>query len=201
MKERAEGGLGTPLLFDFTVLADHVFNVVHDITHRKAVLDVAKIIRNRKAQQAIETYAGREMYQELMPWLQDVANERQAPMSQIQRMAAWARSASTIMQMGYKATTIAMVPFGYTQTIAEIGYGYGLRGYWHALKGLFYAATGQWEKHVAMREFVYSKSPFMRHRLENFDRDIRDFSKQINAGPISGWVDKEPKGTIAIRRR
>ncbi|MCR5258591.1 MAG: hypothetical protein K6E40_10595, partial [Desulfovibrio sp.] len=186
LKERADGGMGTPLLLNFTVMADHLYNTVHDITHRKAVLDVAKVLRNGKAREAIETYAGREMYQELMPWLQDVANEAQGPMTQIQKMANWARSSGTIMQMGYKITTIAMVPFGYTQTISEIGWGYGMRGIWHAIRGL----TGGRKRHEAMRDFVYEKSPFMRSRLETFDRDIRDFSKQLNAGPVQGWVDR-----------
>lgn len=192
LKERAEGGLGTPLLLNFTVLADHLYNTVHDITHRKAVLDVAKVLRNKTAREAIETYAGREQYQELMPWLQDVANEAQGPMTQIQKMANWARSSGTIMQMGYKLTTIAMVPAGYTQSMAELGWGYGLRGIWHAIRGL----TGGRKRHEAMRDFVYEKSPFMKSRIQNFDRDIRDFSKKINAGPIAGWIDRLREGAF-----
>ncbi|MCR5257448.1 MAG: hypothetical protein K6E40_04755 [Desulfovibrio sp.] len=186
LKERSSAGLGTPLLLNFTVLSDHLFNVVHDITHRKAVLDAAKIVRNKTVREAVETYAGREAYLELMPWLQDCANERQAPMSQVQKMASWARASGTIMQMGYKLTTIFMVPSGFTQSISELGWKWAHVGVWHAVKGL----AGGWRKTQAMWELTKEKSPMMASRVEAFDRDIRDFSKKISAGPVSGWVER-----------
>lgn len=186
LKERSSAGLGTPLLLNFTVLSDHLFNVVHDITHRKAVLDAAKIVRNKTVREAVETYAGREAYLELMPWLQDCANERQAPMSQVQKMASWARASGTIMQMGYKLTTIFMVPSGFTQSISELGWKWAHVGVWHVLKGLAGGRAGI----RAMWELTKQKSPMMASRVEAFDRDIRDFSKRINAGPVSGWVER-----------
>jgi len=186
LRERTEGGLGSPLLLTFDVLTGHVFNTIHDFTHRKAVLDVAKIIRNRKVMAAIEAYGGSETYRELMPWLQDVANETQTPQSSVQRMASWARSSATIMQMGYKLTTIVMVPAGITQSVTEIGWGWTACGYGHVLKAL----AGGWQGIQAMWQEVTARSAFMAGRIESFDRDVRDFSKRINAGPVAGWIDR-----------
>ena len=93
-----------------------------------------------------------------MPWLQDCANERQAPMSQVQKMASWARASGTIMQMGYKLTTIFMVPSGFTQSISELGWKWSHVGVWHAVKGL----AGGWKKTQAVWELTKQKSPSSR---------------------------------------
>ncbi len=103
-------------------MTNHVFNVVHDLSYRKAILDVAKVIRNKTVQDAFTSTVGPQMYRQLRPWLQDIANERQEPMHAVNKWANWARTSTTIMQMGYKATTMLMQPLGITQTMDAIGY-------------------------------------------------------------------------------
>ncbi len=128
LKQRGEYGLGSPLLLELSVATDHIFNVVHDICFRKAVLDVAKIINHKTVREAVESALGRHAYREMMPWLQDVAGERQEPMHYIHRAMRWARAASSIMQMGYKATTVITQPFGFTQSVEVLGRHYAGRG-------------------------------------------------------------------------
>lgn len=181
LKERGEFGLGSPLLLELSVATDHIFNVVHDICYRKPVLDVAKIINHKAVRGAIETTVGRQHYRELMPWLQDVAGERAEPMHYIHRAMRWARSATSIMQMGFKATTAITQPFGFTQSIELLGRHYAMRG----LKTVY----GNPLKLAELRRETFEKSPFMAQRISSFDREIRDMQKRlINRGRFD-WVN------------
>lgn len=183
LKERARGGRKNPLLLELSVVTDHVFNVVHDLSYRKAVLDVAKVIRNSTVRQAIEGSVGREMYRELMPWLQAVANERQEPMHYVHRWANWARSATSIMQMGFKFTTMFTQPLGYTQTVEMLGYrwaGYGLK-----------RVYGNPLRLPELLEETFARSPMMANRIKSFDRDVRDIVKQLRPSlGRFGWLEK-----------
>lgn len=162
---------------------DHVFNVIHDLAFRKAVLDVAKVIRHGTVRQAIEGSVGKELYRELLPWLQDVANERQEPMHYMHRMARWARASTSIMQMGWKFTTMFTQPLGYTQTVEVLGYkwaGYGLK-----------RVYGNMLKLPALIEETFARSPMMANRIKSFDREVRDITKRLTATTgLFGWVDK-----------
>lgn len=181
LKERDSGGLGTPLLMELSVVTDHVFNVVHDLTYRKAVLDVAKIIRHKAVQKAFTDTVGPEMYRQLEPWLQDVAGERQEPMHQIHRWARWARASTSIMQMGFKVTTILAQPMGITQTAEMLGYkwtGVGLKRVYGNIRRL----------PELLRE-TYARSPFMANRMQSFDREVRDITKRLQPGlGRFGWL-------------
>lgn len=183
LKERAAGGMGSPLLLELSVITDHLFNVVHDITHRKAVLDVAKVIKHKTVREAIEGTVGQEMYRQLMPWLQDVANERQEPMHAVHRWARWARASSSIMQMGYKITTMLAQPLGYTQSIEVLGYKWAARG-----------AKRVYANPLALPELLeetFARSSFMANRIRSFDREIRDITKQLKPGMGRfAWLDK-----------
>ncbi|MDL2267207.1 hypothetical protein LJC46_04370 [Desulfovibrio sp. OttesenSCG-928-G15] len=183
LKERANGGMGSPLLLELSVITDHVFNVVHDITYRKAVLDVSKVIKHKKVREAIESTVGQEMYREIMPWLQDVANERQEPMHAVHRWARWARAGSSIMTMGYKMTTMLAQPLGFTQSAEVLGYKWAGSG----LKRVY----GNPLKMPQLLEETFALSPFMANRIKSFDREVRDMAKQLKPGMGRfAWVDK-----------
>ena len=183
LKERAQGGMGSPLLLELSVITDHLFNVAHDLAYRKAVLDVAKVVRHKKVREAIEQTVGRELYRELMPWLQDVANERQEPMHQIHRWARWARASAGVMQMGYKVTTMLTQPLGFTQSIEVLGYKDAAAG----VRRVY----GNPLKLPELLEETFARSPFMANRIRNFDREVRDFAKQLKPGMGRfAWVEK-----------
>ena len=181
LKERKEGGNKSPLLLELSVIPDHLYNTVHDIAFRKAVIDVARVIRSEDVRSAIENYAGKEYYRKLMPWLQDCAQERQEPMSQLQSMARWARSAGSIVTMGFKATTILTQPVGITQTIDVIGAKWTAAGLLRVYKNPF-RLKSLWEETVA-------RSPFMATRIESYDREIRDMAKSLQVGTVLNWVN------------
>ena len=180
LKERARG-LKTPLRLELAVIPEHLFNVAHDLAFRRAVLDVAKVIRHKTVQDAIVGFAGREIYRQLKPWLQDVANERQEPMSGLQKAARWARASSSIMQMGLKITTMVMQPIGITQTMDVLGMRWTAAG----IRKVF---GNMWRLPELYRE-TCARSQMMATRIESYDREIRDITKSLQTGTIRGWVD------------
>ena len=181
LKERQAGGNNSPLLLELSVIPDHLYNTVHDISFRKAIIDVARVIRSEDVRSAIENYAGKEYYRQLMPWLQDCAQERQEPMSQINAWARWARSAGSIMTMGFKATTILTQPVGITQTIDVIGAKWTMAGLLKVFGNPF-RLRKLWEETVA-------RSAFMATRVESYDREIRDMAKSLQVGTVRNWVN------------
>ena len=181
LKERQAGGNESPLLLELSVIPDHLYNTVHDISFRKAIIDVARVIRSEDVRSAIENFAGKEYYRQLMPWLQDCAQERQDPMSQLNALARWARSAGSIMTMGFKATTILTQPVGITQTIDVIGAKWTMAGLLKVFGNPF--RLGElWEETVG-------RSAFMATRVESYDREIRDMAKSLQVGTVRNWVN------------
>lgn len=183
LKERAAGGTGEPLLLELSVITDHVFNVIHDLSYRKAVLDVAKVLRHDKVKKAIRSAVGTEMYNQLKPWLMDVANERQEPMHAVHRMANWARASTSIMQMGWKITTMLVQPLGITQTAEVLGYKDTAAG----MKKVYADPL-----HLPdLLEETFARSPMMADRIRSYDREIRDMTKKLMPSlGVFGWVDK-----------
>jgi hypothetical protein len=113
--------------------------------------------------------------------LQDVANERQEPMHAVHRWARWARASSSIMQMGYKVTTILTQPLGFTQSIELLGYYYAAEG----LKRVYANPLRMPE----LLEETFARSSFMANRIKSFDREVRDITKQLKPGMGRfGWV-------------
>lgn len=184
-EERARYGTGEPLRLDLSVMTRHVYNVIHDLTHREAVVDVGKVIRHPKVKNAIIGTIGKEQYNQLMPWLKDVAAPAYEPQHLVNKLAHWARTATTIMSMGLKATTIIVQPIGFTQTIEMLGREYAMRGLAHVYKNP--TPSGFLE----VFEQVKALSPFMANRIKSFDRDVNDMQNKLmkSGAGLFGWTD------------
>lgn len=163
-----------PVKLDFSVITDHVTNVVHDIAYRKAIIDVDRITKDREVQSLIEQAGGREMYKQIRPWLQSIANEKTEPPNFWERILNHARVGATVVNMGWKVTTAIVQPLGYLQTIDLIGARYAMQG-WSS----FYGNPTKMSERV---KFVMDRSVMMRNRQKTFDRDVRDSLKKLTAG-------------------
>jgi hypothetical protein len=171
--ERTALAGGQKPLLDLGVIPDHIFDVVHDITHRKAVVNVAKLARDSEVQDAMVKTIGIDTSKQFMDWLADISNEQSKPSSPLHRFAGWARRGTTIVNMGLKMTTIVQQFVGATQSIDEIGPVAFARG-----MNLFFGSGGLAD--LGKRgDFIRGKSGMMRNRLLSFDRDIRDATKAI----------------------
>lgn len=171
--ERVATAGGQKPILDLSVIPDHIFDVVHDITHRKAVVNIAKLIRDKEIQDALTKTIGIDAARQLTPWLADISNEQGKPSSPLHKFASWARKGTTVVALGLRLTTMVQQFLGAANSIDEIGIVNFAKG-----MNMFYGTGGLAD--IGKRsDFIKDKSGFMRNRLQSFDRDIRDATKAI----------------------
>lgn len=175
--ERVGSG-GQVVSLDLGVLTGHIQNVVHDLTHRRALLDVDRLLNDKDVRAAIEGTAGKAAYKQLDPWLVNIASDRRDPAGAGERLVARARTGATVVNMGWKVTTAIVQPLGYLQTIELIGAKWTMRG--------VTATMGTPAEMKRTIEMILEKSEAMRNRQTSFDREVRDLYKKMAAkGPVS----------------
>lgn len=173
--ESRVGSGGRPVKLDLSVFSEHVLNVIHDLTHRKAVLDVQRLSENPQVREAIEGTAGRDLYRIIRPWLVRVAGDRRPPASPIESFIGRARTGVTVVNMGFKVTTALVQPLGYLQSIDALGIGYARRG-----------LTAFFANPRKVANWAKEQSVALRTRQQSFDRDVRDQTKRLlKKGPLT----------------
>lgn len=60
--------------FNWSIVPQHVSQVIHDITHRRMVKQIGGLFLDGDFQQLMQVRLGEERLKQLMPWLQSVAN-------------------------------------------------------------------------------------------------------------------------------
>ena len=164
-----------PVKLDLSVFSEHVLNVIHDLTHRKAIMDVQRVAELPEVRTAIEGTAGRELYRTIRPWLLRIAGDRRPAASPIEDLLGRARTGVTVVNMGLKVTTAIVQPLGYLQTVDLLGPVYARRG----LTAFFANPAKTWRA-------ASEQSVALRTRQQSFDRDVRDQTKRLlKKGPVA----------------
>ena len=178
LKERAKEGLGVPLLLDFKNISSHVYNTVHDITCREAIIETNKVIRQKDVARAITDATGVKGYGIFEPWLRDFARERVDPPSWLNGVAKRLRNGTSMMAMGYKVGTALLQSSGIAVSMERLGGKYMSQG----LKAVYgHTATVNPVEYIKRINLVYeqtaAKSDFMAGRMTSWNREIRDAHK------------------------
>lgn len=164
-----------PLYLNLDVLPRHLTGVIHDLAYREAIIDSDRFLADTRIREAVETTLGREVYQQFRPWLQAIANDKvydQRGLAWWDRAAHWARTSSTMVGLGFRATT--MMIHGMTaasNSVGEIGPRWMMSG--------VNAFLGSPAKMAAARDFVFDRSGEMRNRMNEVDRDVRDALREM----------------------
>ena len=167
-----------PVLLDLDALPRIIADEVHDLSYREAVIDADKFLTHPLVRKAIVDSLSQEHYDQINPWLISIANdgrtstEGMRAMIWMNKVAAEARTRATMVGLGFRLTT-ALVhgSSAGVESIAELGpkwFGSGLKDFMN---------PGQW---AANKAFVFERSGEMRHRANEFDRDIREHLDKIN---------------------
>jgi hypothetical protein len=173
--EARVGSGGRPVKLDLSVFSEHVLNVIHDLTHRKAIMDVQRVSELPEVRTAIEGTAGRDLYRTIRPWLLRIAGDRRPAASPIEDLLGRARVGVTVVNMGLKVTTAIVQPVGYLQSVEMLGVKYARRG----LQAFFANPAKTWKA-------AQQQSVALRTRQESFDRDVRDQTKRLlKKGPLT----------------
>ena len=176
------GSGGQPPRLDLSVLPKHLSQVVHDLTHRKPVIDIGRLLARDDVREAIERTAGREVYRLLRPWLANVAAPAYDPGAGIDAFLSRARVGTSIASMGLKTTTALAQPLGFLSSIYLLGPKWALIG----LKDVY--KTGP-KSIIDAKNFAFSRSLELKNRAKSFDRDVNDTIRRMTrvGGPLAGW--------------
>ena len=179
-KERTNTG-GKPIKLELSGLTEHVSSVVHDLAYRKAIVDVSRIVNRKGVREAIESSVGREMYRQINPWLTAIAGDRRSePNNPLEGILSRARMGATVVNMGWKFTTAIVQFTGYSVSTKELGGKYAFQGLKQTLQNPL--------KIKESYRFMSDRSAFMRDRLGNYDRDIRDSLKKLNVAGVKPGI-------------
>ena len=178
---KREDSNGRFVRLDLDVLSEHMHDVIHDITHRKAILYVNRLSKQPEIQRSIKEVLGSEVNAQITPWLKSIAAPEPNYHGTLERMANWTRHSATIVAMGFKVTTAMVQPMGYTQSAAYLGEEWSGKGL-----STFY------KNPTKNRQLILKKSVYMRNRSKTLDRDVRDSVRRI-ANADSRFKDMQSK--------
>ena len=183
-KERV-GGQMAPRL-DFGVIARHVLDTAHYATHAVAIRDVQKITTDPRFRAAVESAWSRPVFEQIAPWLQNVARPAKEERSKVERFFALARRNVQIVAMGWKPFTAILQLTSLTSTARKVGF-------WNTLRGVSSLIA---HPHEAAA-FIAERSIAVRNRRTSFDRDVVDMLGQFDPRK-SGVLDRVHKTAFAL---
>lgn len=156
-----------PILFELNVINNHVQEVIHFITHYEAVTQIDQMVRDPVFREAYTEAFGKGHYDGIRKWLVAVSNDgtNMDPSNYIQKIIREIRVGTSLVAMGFKASTGVMQLFGTFTTIDEVGLKYTLKGIRNTL--------GTFEQMKDAHTFAMSNSKVLPSRITNFDRDAK----------------------------
>ena len=163
-KARAEK-VSRPILLQLGVINRHMREVIHDITHREAIMQANKFMSSRRVNEAVRDVLGNEIADQFQPWLKYVANQwahERAGNEGFGKFLSMARANTTFVGMGFRASTILMQVAGLANSAEAIGTKWVVNG-----------AVAVSRNPRAAFKFALDRSGELRARVDGLDRDIR----------------------------
>ncbi|MEN6473666.1 MAG: hypothetical protein ABFD81_06610, partial [Syntrophaceae bacterium] len=157
-----------PIRLEFSGISDALYSSIHDVNFTVTRRDVGRIIGSDQFRAAVENTLGEEVYEQLPYWLSEIARPSATIKSAVDRLMGWGRRAGTVAMLSFKASTSMAQVTAITQAVEEIGSGYTAEGVQQFFKNP-----------IEMSKFINEMSIEMKHRSQNFDRDIAQLWTQL----------------------
>lgn len=155
-----------PILLSPSVLSRHITEVVHDITHREAMMDTHKFLNDARIVKAVREVMGEDIQKQFNPWLHHISNElayEAQGLGWFEKAMKALRVNATFTGLGFRWSTVSMQLSGFVQSAEVIGPT-------AMAKGVF--AYGQHP--IESFAFVLERSQEVASRMDTMDRDMRD---------------------------
>ena len=163
-------GMGKPLLLNPDVIGRHIRQVAHDLTHREALNDAARLMARGDIQQALAERTGPDTARQIRAWMVDIAQSSR-PMDPLSVAQSWFRRGTSLSTMAFNVTTAAIQVTGVMQSAAYVGPGRML-GAIRRIWGSTPEGAETWA------QFINDKSAFMRERARTMTRELREAWEQ-----------------------
>lgn len=168
-----------PILLNLGVINRHVGEVIHDITHREAIMQADRFLADNRIKKAVDDTLGPQIREQFRPWLKFVANQwanERSGNEGLGRFMQKLRGNTTIVGMGFRISTIMTQIAGYSNSFEAVG----ARWVTPAI-----AATARHP--IETFKFVTERSGEIAFRMDTLDRDINQNLKQL-AGNRDIWT-------------
>ncbi len=172
------------LRWDFGVMFEHVGDVIHDLSHHEALIDVGRILGSSDVQEALLETHGDITYHSIKNAIRDIAIGNAPARNAFEKALNHTRAGATIVGLGWSLTVAALQPLGFFNSAVRIGWGSVGRGI-----GRFIGTPQRMNDTLA---WIYEVSPFMANRGRTQQREINEIRNSIGvySGKFSAGVDE-----------
>lgn len=179
-KDRAAAVENRPLLLDLSVTYNGLNEIIHDLTHREAVIDAARLLKSSSIDKAIRETLGAQAKQQLNKALEDIARGNTAPVNGFDKFSGLLRQNVSMTGLGFNVVSAAVQITGFIPAVARLGGKYA------------WAGLSQYTTHpIKATQSAMEQSEFMRNRGNTRLREIREVAATINgAGKIRKFLNK-----------
>lgn len=171
-KNRSEGDINKKVLLKFTVIPEHLDNVIHNITHREAVRDVYRLVTDKNFEAVIRQKFGGRTHQMMKEWVIDNWRTQSKPNGFAnlftENTLSKLRSNAVVAIMGYRMSTSLLNAANIAPMMDELG-----------AVNTMQAVSEYYSSPIKNRKFVLEKSNFLRERVTNLDRDLREANNTL----------------------
>lgn len=164
-KARAENVLGRPPLLSFSVLDNHVANVIHDYEMAPIIRDAWKILRRDTIKNVITAVYGDKGYKNFKKWLNDIAANTKnngVASGSGDRIINGIKSRTAMFALGGNIGGALMQPLGYFALAHRIGF----------VNTALAIAEGL-NPNTRTYAFAREKSAFMREQMDEGNAEVR----------------------------
>lgn len=164
-KSRAQSSGGQYLRQDLDVYLDYINESINHIAMRETTADIYKLLSRKDLAEAISQKYGVDAHRRLQRWASDCWHDP------VDKLTAWEQRLNrlrhnfTMATMAYRTST-ALLNFANLPLVME------KMGALNMARGLSSIYLGGVKNYRQQRDFILSKSTFMRDRATNMDRDL-----------------------------
>ena len=169
-KSRLDVVKGKSLMLDFDVIPNAITEAINHVTMRKAVTDVNKLVGNSRFQEYIVDKFGMETYQFLRTWVRDNWKDEASKMSEVGKLLMTLKKNTTTAIMSGRIPVALQNALNIPVAMYRIGVGNTLKAIYSAGAGFYGHGTSTYN---ATRDFMLSRSIFMRERVQTLDKDLK----------------------------
>lgn len=178
-----------PVRYDFGVITEHIQQVVHDLTHHEALIDIGRVMAAREFQDAVYERFGDLTYKTMKDTIRDVAFGELPAATQFESALNHVRIGSTVVGLGWNMTTAMLQPLGMLPTFTRVGA-------FHVVKGLgrFLGTPKRMQETV---DWIYELSPMMQERSRTMSRELNEIRNNLGVydGKFKSYVEDVLRAT------
>lgn len=168
-----------PVSLDINVFKRHIYQVIHDLTFRKAVMEVNNLLADPEVRGMITKVFGTEGYGIFEDWIKSVAgNNPTPPMEWFERLFRWARKNAVVSTLFWRFS-VMFQQFASFPVVLSYDKDITSSKLIKNASSLYTKMIVNYEGYQRLRNEVFRKSSYMASRSETFDRDLNTLFSQM----------------------